>query len=452
MRIRKNRLPIAIAVAFSIVAATAASAQDLPRYQLQVGQQLVYHCDRTDRHSDDGTWSQRHTDWKVNVLSQNNDGSWHIAAVLDTGGTVHEKDGSSIPYERLLEACACDLYPDGAIAGNDDQIVALSRLFPRLPADVAQLHSGWDDQTDDHARMLHFALDADQTPGHLTFTSAVTGGVAGVFEPGSRSTYHFNPQTGIVDEIHLQSHTPGAAYTEEGKISLTASRRLDAPLLSRIAALASDNDSALAAYQKAIASNAPTPAVTAAQTKLKQVAEAFLTAMLMDGAAGDDSIQGAAIAMIPDPPSNKDILNAPAPDWTLKDLQGREHSLKDFRGKVLLLDFGSRGCPWCIREIPQLVRLSKDFQDQPVAIIDMDLDANIADAQFVMDALHMPYLMLLAPDQYNKYPVEGTPTVVIVDQAGIMRRRFIGYDNSGYCDMKAAIQSLLASPKQSQGQ
>ncbi len=446
MSARRILLPAVVAVASSFATFTAAHAQDVPRYQLQVGQQLAYHCERTDRHSDDGTWSQRHTDWKVNVLSQNKDGSWHVAAVIDVGGTLHEKTGSAVPYERLIEACACDLYPDGAIGGNDDQIVALARLFPRLPADAAQLHAGWDDQTDDHARMLHFSLDTDQTADHLTFTSAVTGGVAGVFEPGSRSTFQFNLQTGIVDEIQLQSHSPGSTYTEEGKITLTSRRQLDASVVSKIAALASANDIAAAAYQKTIASSAPTQDVTAAQGQLKQDAEAFLSAMLLDGAPGDASIQNAAIAMVPDPPSDKNIFNAPAPDWTLKDLQGNEHSLKDFRGKVVLLDFGSRGCPWCIREIPQLVRLSKDFQDQPVAIIDMDLDSNVADAQFVMDALRMPYPVLLAPDLYSKYPCEGTPTVVIVDQTGMMRRRFIGYDNSGYCEMKAAIQSLLAAP------
>jgi thiol-disulfide isomerase/thioredoxin len=145
-------------------------------------------------------------------------------------------------------------------------------------------------------------------------------------------------------------------------------------------------------------------------------------------------------------PSEKDVLHAPAADWTLKDLQGHEHSLKDYRGKVLFLDFGSRRCPWCIREISQLIRLSKDFQDQPVAIIDMDLDSNAADAQFVMDALHMPYQLLLASDLYQKYPYEGTPTVVIVDQSGTTRRRFIGYGSTGYAEMKAAIQDLLTAP------
>jgi hypothetical protein len=72
----------------------------------------------------------------------------------------------------------------------------------------------------------------------------------------------------------------------------------------------------------------------------------------------------------------------------------------------------------------------------------MDLDQDPADAKIVMNAMRMPYLMLMAAD-VKGYPIEGTPTVVIVDQTGVMRRRFIGYDMTGYDQMKSAIESLL---------
>ncbi len=433
----------ALAFACPLAACAAAPAQDVPHYRLDVGQQLVYHRERTCRQADKGSWSQRHTDWKIDILSQNKDGSWHVAAVTDSGGTFHEKSGSSIPYERILEACACDLYPDGTIKGNDDPVVALSRLFPRLPADAEQLQKGWNDQTDDHARMVHFTLDREEGPGHVTFTSAVTGGVAEVFEPGSHYTYRFDPQTGIVDQVQLRSHRLGAAYTEKGKITLTAMGRLSPQIVSKIAALASENVRALAAYQNAIACDESIAAVSAAQAKLRQDGIALLDGILLNGEAGNASIKGATIPMFPDPPTARDILNAPVPDWGLKDLHGHAQSLKDFRGKILVLAFGSRTCPWCIREIPELIRLSKDFQGQPVAIIGIDVDPKASDAQFVVNALRIPYPVLLAPNMRVKYPVEGTPTVVIVDQNGIMRRRLIGDNIMGYYRMKAAIQSLL---------
>ena len=448
----RKLLSVAVALTCLLAAATITYAQDLPRYHLQVGQQLVYHGESTEHNSEGGTWSEHHVTWNVDVLSQNKDGSWHIAAVIDTGGTFHGKTGP-VPYERLLEASVCDLYPDGTIAGNDDQVVALSRLFPRLPDDAVQLRAGWDDQTADHSRMKRFSLGDAATAGHLNLINTITGGVDAVFRPGTLYASDFDPQTGIVGEITFRSTAPTATYSGDGKITLTGTRQLDAPALAKIAALATNYDSGIIEYQKIIASNSPNPTVVVAQAASKKSAETFLTAMLVDAAPGNPSLINAAITMYPDPPSDKDLLNAPAPDWTLKDLQGHDHSLKDYRGKVLLLDFGSRGCSWCMREIPQLIRLSKDFQDQPVAIIDMDLDSNASDAQFVMDAFHMPYQLLLAQeDLYTKYPCAGTPTVVIVDQSGVMRRRFVGYDNVGYYGMKAAIQSLLAPPIQPQTQ
>jgi hypothetical protein len=54
-----------------------------------------------------------------------------------------------------------------------------------------------------------------------------------------------------------------------------------------------------------------------------------------------------------------------------------------------------------------------------------------------------PYLTVMAADVSSGYPIEGTPTVVIIDQNGIMRRRFIGYSMLGYDEFKAAVESLL---------
>ncbi|MGA2585350.1 MAG: TlpA disulfide reductase family protein [Tepidisphaeraceae bacterium] len=218
--------------------------------------------------------------------------------------------------------------------------------------------------------------------------------------------------------------------------------------LQKIATASANYDVALADYKKMIASAASDQTAKACQARVQETADAFIAAAFNDGQPGKESLANAVNGMVSDLPTQHDILNQPAPDWTANDLQGTPHSLKDFRGKVVLLDFGSRGCSWCMREIPQLIRLSQDFKDQPVAIIGMDLDTDSADAKFIVNAFRSSYLTLMASDAAKGYPVEGTPTVVIIDQNGIMRRRCIGYTTSGYYDMKAAIQSLLPTKAQ----
>jgi thiol-disulfide isomerase/thioredoxin len=57
-------------------------------------------------------------------------------------------------------------------------------------------------------------------------------------------------------------------------------------------------------------------------------------------------------------PLNSDkIVNSKAPDFTLKDLNGKTVSLSAFKGKVVLLNFFATWCPPCRAEMPALNKL-----------------------------------------------------------------------------------------------
>ena len=429
-------------------AADVIPPEDLPRYHFQVGQELMFSGDRSDEQTGEGAFSgEHHTVAKVAVIAANPDASFHVVAVIDSTGTFHQGT-MSCPYERIVEACECDVSPDGTLHGDDDPIVGLSRIFPRLPANNQQLQNGWDDQTIDHSRILHYApAKAAAGDSDLEFCSVPTGGVQAVFEPGTTLTYRWNRQIGAVDAFDLKTPTSGAGYSEHGSTRRTDIRQLDAKSVAKLASVAAAYQQALAAYRAAVTPKGSSePAIDflrSAQKHLQSASDDFVAGVLNDGGAGSASAANAACAMAPDPPSDKDLPNTPAPDWTASDLAGKPHSLKDFRGKVVLLDFGSRRCPWCIREMPQLIQLSQEFRDQPVAIIGMDGDTDPADLKFVVDAMGPPYLTLMASEAYKGYPVEGTPTVVIIDQNGIMRRRLVGYSSTGCDEMRGAIQTLL---------
>ena len=58
-----------------------------------------------------------------------------------------------------------------------------------------------------------------------------------------------------------------------------------------------------------------------------------------------------------------------APSLTLKDLQGRTLRLSDYRGKVVLLNFWATWCPPCGAEIPDLIKLQKEYGRQGLQVL-----------------------------------------------------------------------------------
>jgi len=56
-------------------------------------------------------------------------------------------------------------------------------------------------------------------------------------------------------------------------------------------------------------------------------------------------------------------------DFSLPDFGDKAHSLADYRGKVLLVNFWASWCPPCIYEMPELTRLKQQLADKPFEII-----------------------------------------------------------------------------------
>ncbi|MEO0470406.1 MAG: TlpA disulfide reductase family protein [Bacteroidota bacterium] len=65
-----------------------------------------------------------------------------------------------------------------------------------------------------------------------------------------------------------------------------------------------------------------------------------------------------------------------APDFQLKDLEGNERSLSDFRGKVIYLDFWASWCGPCRREMPSARELKARFKEKDVVFLYVSIDEN----------------------------------------------------------------------------
>jgi thiol-disulfide isomerase/thioredoxin len=118
-----------------------------------------------------------------------------------------------------------------------------------------------------------------------------------------------------------------------------------------------------------------------------------------------------------------------APAWKLKDLQGREVSAADFKGKIVVIDFWATWCPPCRAEIPGYISLQKKYAAKDLVIIGISLDEDGAKAvaPFAKEK-GINYQMLLFNDDVVAAfgGIEGVPTTFLIDREGNIRDKKVG--------------------------
>jgi thiol-disulfide isomerase/thioredoxin len=137
------------------------------------------------------------------------------------------------------------------------------------------------------------------------------------------------------------------------------------------------------------------------------------------------------------------FVNKKSQRWTAEDFDDQSHSLDDYQGKVILLDFWYRGCPWCIRAMSQIDQIAQHYKDKPVVVLGINVDKKLEDALLVIEKLKPGYTNLKGRDLIKKYGIEGYPTFVIIDQNGFVRRIYVGYEPNLYQRLVEMIDVLL---------
>ena len=109
-----------------------------------------------------------------------------------------------------------------------------------------------------------------------------------------------------------------------------------------------------------------------------------------------------------------------APDFTLPDLNGKNVSLSDFRGKWVVLDFWGSWCGWCVKGFPALKDAYTKYGDK-IVIIGIDCNESEADWRAGVKQHQLPWLNLYNGDNktlYQDYKIQGFPTKVIINPEG----------------------------------
>lgn len=122
--------------------------------------------------------------------------------------------------------------------------------------------------------------------------------------------------------------------------------------------------------------------------------------------------------------------NVAAPNFTLKDLEGKNVSLSDFKGKWVILDFWGSWCIWCIKGFPELKEAYAKYNDE-LAIIGIDCNESEADWKAGVAKYELPWVNVYCPSDNTltaEFGIQGFPTKAIVDPEGKIRNITTGHD------------------------
>ena len=133
------------------------------------------------------------------------------------------------------------------------------------------------------------------------------------------------------------------------------------------------------------------------------------------------------------------------PDFSVKDLQGREVSSADLRGKVVLIDFWATWCQPCKKEMPGYQKLIDRYGQSGFAVIGFKFDTmtDMEDPILFAKKIGVRYPLAVAADGLKQKfgGIEGLPTTMLYDRQGILRKKVIGFE---YTDIiESELKPLL---------
>jgi len=137
--------------------------------------------------------------------------------------------------------------------------------------------------------------------------------------------------------------------------------------------------------------------------------------------------------------------NAPAPDFTLRSLEGGNLRLAEQRGQVVLVNFWATWCGPCKQEMPHLNRLYDKYRASGFVLLGVNVDEDPRQAAGTASKLGMHFPVLFDADKSvsRLYDLQSMPATVLIDRDGRVRYLHRGYRDGLEQSYEKQIRELV---------
>src|SRR5215471_7493134 len=138
-----------------------------------------------------------------------------------------------------------------------------------------------------------------------------------------------------------------------------------------------------------------------------------------------------------------------APDFELKDLNGKAVRLQDFRGKAVALNFWTTWCVPCKIEMPWLNEFQKQYGKEGFVVVGIAMDHSSNPVKSFIAKMGISYLVVMGTQAVaDQYQVKGYPLTFYIDRYGRITDQVPGLATRSYMENEIKLALINGLPRQ----